>query len=251
MKRKEPSVFEKYAHEYDLITNAAERAKPHGREVDVLIEQYHPTSVLDAGCATGLTAYLFASKGIPAIGLDRAPEMIKVARAKFSGTKLPLDFVEAAFERLPSSMYKRFDLVVCLANSISGVPTVAGLVRSLKSFRKCLADGGYLVIQMLNLASLAEHQIFPIRATRNGEILYTRFSERLGKQHQIHVIRHDLSTLPPTYEIFRHSYTNFTRTQMQAALKQSGFRSVTTYGKLDHSERFKKSSRDIVFVGRA
>ncbi len=251
MKKQAQSVFEKYAHEYDLITNAVEREKPHGREMDALIEKYHPTSVLDAGCATGLTSYLFASRGIPAVGLDRAPKMIQVAQSKYKDSALPLRFIEGDFEKLPKQLHQKFDLVVCLANSISGVPTVAGLVRSLKSFRRCLTDGGTLVIQMLNLASLEEHQIFPIRATRNGDILYTRFSERLGRQHQIHVIRHDLSAQPPTYEIFRHSYTNFTKTQMQATLKQAGFGSVATYGKLDHSERLTKSSRDIVFVGRA
>ncbi len=56
------SAFEKYAHEYDLITNAAQREKYHQKEVDALIARFRPRSVLDAGCASGLTAMLFARR---------------------------------------------------------------------------------------------------------------------------------------------------------------------------------------------
>lgn len=250
MKAKQDSVFEKYAHEYDLITNATERAKSHGREVEALIDRFHPTSILDAGCATGLTTYLFASRGIPAVGLDRSARMIEVARSKYASSKLPMEFLQGDFEKLPPKLNGKFDLVVCLANSISGVSTAAGLMRSLKGFRRCLTPGGSLVIQMLNLASLKEHEVFPIRATRNGEILYLRFSERLGEQHQIHVIRTDLATQPPSYEIFRHAYTSHTKVAMTAALKKAGFGTVTLFGKLDLTEKFSRASRDIVLLAK-
>lgn len=248
MKAKQESVFEKYAHEYDLITNATERAKSHGREVEALINRFHPTSILDAGCATGLTSFLFASQGIHAVGLDRSVRMIEVAQSKYQNSNLPMEFLPGDFEKLPVKLNARFDLVVCLANSISGVATAAGLMRSLKGFRRCLAPGGSLVIQMLNLASLKEHEVFPIRATRNGDILYLRFSEREGEEHQIHVIRTDLATQPPSYEIFRHAYRSYTRAEMTSALKKAGFGRVTLFGKLDLSEKFSRASRDIVLI---
>ena len=205
MKANEISVFDKYAHEYDLITNAVEREKSDGREVDALISTFHPTKVLDAGCATGLTCYLFASKGIPATGIDRAPRMIEVAREKYEESRLPLTFVRGQFEKLPKTLHGKFNLMVCLANSISGFSTADGLLASLRSFRKCLTEQGTLVIQMLNFEAIKKDQIFPIRATRNGDILYLRYSERVGDLQQIHVIRTDLSTQPPSYEIVRHA----------------------------------------------
>ncbi|HVP07362.1 MAG TPA: hypothetical protein VMS71_05920, partial [Candidatus Acidoferrum sp.] len=70
------SFFEIYANEYDWLTDAASREKNHERELAAIIERYRPTSVLDAGCATGLTAMLFARNGVRAVGLDRSKAML-------------------------------------------------------------------------------------------------------------------------------------------------------------------------------
>ncbi len=242
------SVFEKYAHEYDLMTNAIAREKPHALELRALIDRFHPTSVLDAGCATGLTSYLFANAGISVVGIDRSKPMLEMAKQKYSNTGLPLEFSLAHFEKLPASFNGRFDLVVCLANSISGVGSSANLQMSLASFKRCLRPGGALVLQLLNFAAIKEGEIFPIRATRSGDILYHRFTERTGSVQQIHVIRTDLSQTPPSYEIFRHSYGNFTRPQLLAALKRTGFVKPIAFGKLDLSEKFRGSSRDLVLI---
>lgn len=248
MMAKPISVFEKYAHEYDLMTNAAAREKPHALEIQALIDRFHPTSVLDAGCATGLTSYLFAKAAIPAVGIDRSRPMLELAKQKYSETGLPLEFTLAHFEKLPATFKDRFDLVVCLANSISGVGSSTNLQRSLASFKRSLKPGGALVIQLLNFAAIKDREIFPIRATRAGDILYHRFSERTGSVQQIHVIRTDLSQTPPSYEIFRHSYGNFTRTQLLGALKRTGFVKPIAYGKLGLTERFRASSRDLVLI---
>jgi ubiquinone/menaquinone biosynthesis C-methylase UbiE len=244
------SVFEKYAHEYDLMTNAAARKKPHAVEVQALIDRFHPTSVLDAGCATGLTTYLFAKAGIPAVGLDRSKPMLEIARQQYSQANLPMAFLHGNFEKLPAKLHNRFDMVVCLANSISGVGSIANLVKALSSFKRCLKPGGKLVVQMLNFAAIQEGQVFPIRATRNGDILYQRFSERVGSIQHIHVIRTDLSQQPPSYEIFRHSYGNFTRLQMVSALRRNGFEKIVSFGKLDLTEKFKASSRDLILISQ-
>ncbi len=124
-KTSDRSVFDIYAHEYDLITNAAEREKYHKKEVAAIIKRFKPETALDAGCATGLTSTLLAEIGIATVGLDSSEAMIKVATKKAKGQKLPLEYRLGRFENLPTSMTKRFDLVVCLANSISGVPTLA------------------------------------------------------------------------------------------------------------------------------
>ena len=58
------SFFDVYAHEYDALTDASNRKTPHEREVKAMINYFEPSSVLDAGCATGLTGYLFAKNNI-------------------------------------------------------------------------------------------------------------------------------------------------------------------------------------------
>ncbi|MDH4035612.1 MAG: methyltransferase domain-containing protein, partial [candidate division Zixibacteria bacterium] len=160
--RKQPSVFEKYAHEYDLITNAVERVNYHQKEVDALITRFAPATVLDAGCANGLTSELLARRGVNTVGLDCSRRMIQAAREKCDSKNLPLSFRVGNFERLPKSMHSEFDLVVCLANSISGVSSVAGVRKTLKNFYAVLKPGGWLVMQMLNYSSMKEGTLFPI-----------------------------------------------------------------------------------------
>jgi SAM-dependent methyltransferase len=245
---KQVSVFDKYAHEYEILTNAEAREKPHSEEVRGLVERFQPTSVLDAGCAVGLTAELFAREGVSAVGLDRSRAMIAEARRKHGREGLPLKFVQGSFERLPKRLDGRFDLVVCLANSIAGAGTLGNLRQSLGGFFRVLKPGGTLVLQALNYEAVKEGEILPVRATQRGEIGYLRFARRRGSHQELTVIRLDLSTHPFTFETFVHEFDNFTPAQLKAALGRAGFRRIRLYGDLRFSHAFRKSSRDIVLT---
>ncbi len=242
------SVFEVYAHEYDLITNAKQREKPHSAEVKAIIERFKPTNVLDAGCATGLTAMLFAKHGVEAVGYDRSKPMLKVATEKFAKSKLPLSFVSGSFEKIPKRMYGKFDLIVCLANSISGVGTVANLKASLTGFRNALKPGGTLVLQMLNFEAVKEDIPNPIRITRNGKILYARYTIRSGKKLAIHINRIDLGPDPATQEPFYHEFEYFSPARVIDTVKKCRFDKIRNFGDLKFSTRFGKKSRDLVLT---
>lgn len=242
------TVFDKYAHEYDWITNAAQREKSHALEVDALISRFQPSRVLDAGCATGLTTKLFAERGVEAVGLDRSKPILKQARLKYGAGKLPLHFRYGQFERLPRSMHRSFDLVVCLANSISGVGSLANLGKSLRGFRDVLKPGGSLVLQMLNYAAVKEGVAMPIKATENSGIVYARYSIRRGKTLSIHVVRVDLNQSPPTTEPFVHEFDNFSPEEMLTVVRTVGLAQPKSYASLEMTERFKKSSRDLVIT---
>lgn len=248
--KKQPSVFEKYAHEYDLITNAAQRESYHRKEIDALIAHFNPSSVLDAGCASGLTAMLFARRGVEAVGLDCSRRMIEVAREKYDSAKLPLSFRVGNFERLPRNMHSKFDLVVCLANSISGVSSVAGVRQTLKNFHAVIKPGGWLVLQMLNYSSMKEGTLFPIRATANHGIIYERFSERRGKRLSVYVSRLDLKKSPQQFEVFRHDFDNYDLTLVRQLVAQAGFDRVSKFSDLYLKKQFTRSSRDLVLIGQ-
>lgn len=250
MPRKAESVFEKYAHEYDLLTNAAAREKPHEREVQAIIEQFDPTHVLDAGCGTGLTTMLFARSGVKAIGLDRSKEMLAIAKQKYDHSGLPLSFIRSSFQKLPRKLSGKFDIVVCLANSISGVESGRELVTALKNFYGALKPGGVLVLQLLNYAAIREGEIMPVRATSANNITYLRFTERKGKQQQLYAVRIDHAHNPPAFEVFRHSFEGFTSVEISAGLTRAGFAGLRRFGSLDLAKPFRRASRDLIITAR-
>ncbi|HUV30434.1 MAG TPA: class I SAM-dependent methyltransferase [Acidobacteriota bacterium] len=239
-----------YAHEYDLMTNAAARESYHAREVAALAEAFKPTSVLDAGCATGLTAMLFARLGVAATGLDRSRKMISLARGKYGASGRSPVFRVGQFESLPGLLHGRFDLVVCLANAISGVGSVANLRKSLRNFCRVLKPGGALVLQMLNYAALKEGEVMPVRATRSDGIIWVRYSIRRGRKLALHAVRLDIDESPPLLEPFYHELDNFTVERVTQAMRSAGFRQLHRYADLLLSKRFTKSARDLVIVTR-
>jgi len=250
MPKKQPSAFEKYAHEYDLMTDADKREPNHLKEVDAMISRFKPSRVLDAGCATGLTTVLFAERGVEAVGLDRSKPMIAMAREKAARRNVDADFLVGNFEKLPVRLNNSFDLIVCLANAISGVDTIAALSRSLSGFRRLLRPGGTLVVQMLNYAAIADGQLFPVKATHNDGIVYERFSERRGKTLSIYLSRTDLRQSPPTLEIFRHDFDNFTVDQMVRRVVKAGFEKLHKFGDLKLTSRFSQKKRDLIITAQ-
>ncbi len=244
---KDNSFFEKYAHEYDFLTNAVQRRNNHRKEIDALINKFQPTAVIDAGCASGLTSSLFAETGIKTKGIDRSRPMIKKAKENY-GTLDNLSFHIASFESLPKSYDNKFDLVVCLANSISGVGSLRNLSLAFKGFYKTLKPGGVLVLQMLNYASIPNGVLQPIRATQNNKIYYQRFTERRGQRLYIYVNRLDTSKNPLQYEMFRHEFDNFKPTEVISTLKKTKFTKINKYADLFLKKKFDKSSRDLILT---
>ena len=151
--KKQRSVFDVYAHEYDLMTDAQARVNHHSKEVKALSDIFKPEIVLDAGCATGLTTRLFAEGSVKTIGIDRSRAMIKTAKQNYGHIPMA-NFQSSSFEKLPQNFNDKFDLIVCLANSISGVGSLHNLLVSFKTFDKALKPGGTFGLQLLNYISI-------------------------------------------------------------------------------------------------
>lgn len=244
------SVFEKYAHEYDLMTNAKERVKPHSREVEALIEHFGPTRVLDAGCANGLTTSLFAKRGIEAVGLDKSRRMIAEAKARYGISNLPISFRYGLFERLPKVLDQRFDLVVCLANALSGLGTKQALRLALAGFKRVLRPSGGLAVQILNYRAVREGEVFPVKATQQGRTGYLRFVRRTGRKIELTMVRLDLSKRPFGFEVFSHEVAGLLPSVLTDAVRAAGFRSLRKYGNLRLESPFRQDSRDLILLAR-
>lgn len=132
-------------------------------EVEFYVDQARRASgpVLELGCGTGRILIPTAEAGVPAVGLDRAPAMLAIARQKISRcddeVRQRLETIEgdmAAF-----SLGRRFKLVTIPFRAFLHLLTPEDQRRSLRCIREHLADEGRLVLNIFdpNLEMIAGH----------------------------------------------------------------------------------------------
>src|SRR5215475_432906 len=98
-------------------------------------------SLLELGCGTGALLSGLASD-LSVTGIDRSPEMLSVAARTVPGARL-LHADITAFT-LPD----RFDVVMCMFDTLNHVPAVDGWLRLFQRVHEHLSDGGLFVFDV-------------------------------------------------------------------------------------------------------
>jgi len=91
----------RWARFYDLICTVGGMGTGFKRRIVRLAKLTPGERVLDVGCGTGVLTCLAAQEVSEAVGIDAAPEMIEVARAKAARQGVRVDFRAALIEALP------------------------------------------------------------------------------------------------------------------------------------------------------
>ena len=139
-------AYERFAAFYDVVMDDPE---PRAVRVDAAIQRYRPdaASLLELGCGTGsILARLTTSAALT--GLDRSPEMLRVCASKVSGARL----VEGDMSSF--DLGERFDVVVCVFDSVNHLLDVASWASLLSCVRRHLADGGLFVFDVNTVGEL-------------------------------------------------------------------------------------------------
>ncbi len=150
--RSEHSQFDLIAPYYDDLMAGV----PYGLWVDYIQEILRrmdaaPRSVLDVACGTGNVSEELAKRGYTVVGVDVAPRMIEVARAKSGLVEyLVQDIAELSLD-------KRFDLAVCLFDSLNYVTDTSRLQRGFRKVAEHLNDGGLFIFDINTIYALSHH----------------------------------------------------------------------------------------------
>jgi len=105
--------------------------------------------ILDLACGTGRVAFPLARAGFDVTGLDRAPAMLKIARAKLRATPSPnLRFVRGNMTRL--AIARRFSLVVIAYRAFQHLLTIEDQRSCLLHVRKHLRRKGRLALHLFD-----------------------------------------------------------------------------------------------------
>jgi len=133
-------MYGEFAKHYDRIYSYKDTA----REVNFILEVMRRSGVngkdvLDVACGTGRHARLLTQRGFKVVGIDKNEGVLRIARRKVP---------EAMFHRGDMRTFRlsrRFDAILCMFTSMNYNTRSSDLVKTLRNFRRHLADGGIIV----------------------------------------------------------------------------------------------------------
>jgi SAM-dependent methyltransferase len=173
------SYIGRHAELYDLFYSD----KPYEKEasfVDQCIKKYSEGSssrLLELACGTGSHAFALEKLGYEIVATDYSEDMLNCARRKADMISSSVDFRWQDMRKL-NIPGNKFDVILCLFDSIGYVATNDALIKVLRGVREHLRLGGLFIFEFWHAsAMLRSYEPLRIcrRQTSEGEIL--RISE--------------------------------------------------------------------------
>jgi ubiquinone/menaquinone biosynthesis C-methylase UbiE len=233
-------AYETLAADYDWMYD--DDALSNGRAINHpatarLLERIGRTSaVLDAACGTGVDAAALARRGFGVWAADGSEAMVEGAAARFRRERLAIPLLHSRWADLPSATGERFDVVLCVGNSLVHAAGRDAMVQALTGLRRMARPGGYVVVDSRNWEKLhAERQIVQLAnrvVTRGGRrclVLYAwEVPDRLGDEHVAHLVfvfENGGQVEPHEYRI---TFRPFAISELRARLELAGLREIDT-----------------------
>jgi len=157
-------MYDQFASDYDRFVNWENRLSFEIPMIEKLLDEVksstgEPLRVLDAACGTGMHALALAKAGYQVAGADYSREMINKAKLNAQSAHMDLLLETAGFGSLASVFGEdRFDVVMCLGNSLPHLIQDEDVDLALIDFYTCLKPGGLLLIQNRNFDAVMQKQ---------------------------------------------------------------------------------------------
>jgi SAM-dependent methyltransferase len=233
-------AYEMLAADYDWMFD--DDALANGRAINHpatarLLQRISPASaVLDAACGTGVDAAVLARRGFTVWAADGSAAMVEGAAARFARERLAIPLLHCRWADLPAATGERFDVVLCIGNSLAHAAGRDAMVAALTGLRRMARPGGHVVVDSRNWVKLhAERRIVEVAdrvVTRGGRrcvVLYAwEVPERFGDEHIAHLVFvFDNGGQINPHE-HRITFCPFTISDLRARLDLAGLREVDT-----------------------
>jgi hypothetical protein len=148
-----------------------------------------------------------------------------------------------------------FDFITCLGNSLSLLPSIEGLEKTISSAYSLLVDNGVFVAQTLNFTEIRKSgfRFFPLKGgyTKEGtEVIFVRFFEPFENTDKATLVlasfrKQDGEWIP---HISKQQVIQLDRTALEKAFRKAGFSQIGFYAGYTREPFLPEASRNIVVV---
>jgi SAM-dependent methyltransferase len=232
--------YEAFAADYDWLfdddTIARGSAVSHPATARLLERTGQDHAVLDAACGTGVGAAALARRGFRVHATDGSDAMVTVAAARFRREHLDVPLAQCLWADLPAVVGERFDVVLCLGNSLVHAASREAMIEALTGLRQMARPGGHVVVDSRNWEKLhAERRMVRIAdraVTRDGRRCVTLYAweipDRLEAEHVARIVFlfEDGDRIEP--HEYRIDFRPFTLAELRERLAEAGLREVDT-----------------------
>jgi SAM-dependent methyltransferase len=205
--------------------------------------------VLDLACGTGRHSVALALKGAEVVGIDNSKVMISRAREHAASNNVEPEFILGEMREFESKVTGKYDLIICLGNSLALLQDLKILERVLSSIYNSLNDGGVFIAQALNFEEIHRtgFRFFPQKGGKmstGDDVVFSRFydhtdppnSSTLVMSAQMKV-KGEWTSLVSTQKVL-----NLNSNLLKRYLAQAGFQETRFYS--DYSESLFVGSDD-------
>jgi SAM-dependent methyltransferase len=139
---------EAYANQYDTFY----AGKDYSGECDLIEEVFRRfgsgeiRSLVDWGCGTGSHSIPLAQRGYAVTGVDRSPDMLRLARQKSSENNLGIEWIDGDVRVAPAG--GPFDAGLFMFAVLGYLSSNADLIAALGNARRHLRVGGLLIFDV-------------------------------------------------------------------------------------------------------
>jgi SAM-dependent methyltransferase len=232
--------YEIFAADYDWLFDddalASGLAIRHPATARLLERTPPDSAVLDAACGTGSSAAALAHRGFQVRATDGSDAMVAMAAARFRREHLDIPLARCLWADLPAVVSDRFDLVLCLGNSLVHAASREAMIEALTGLRQMARPGGHVVVDSRNWEKLhAERRIVRVKdrvVTRDGRRCVSLYCWEIPGRLEAETVARIVFLFEDGDRIEPHEYRvdfrPFTHAELRERLAEAGLREVDT-----------------------
>ena len=136
--------YDELSEDYMDMIEFSSKVESESEIFKTIVSEYKITRCLDAGCGVGLHSIILSKLGVEVLGIDISASMIEKARELAQRFGVSAEFEVLDFSLIKEKYKEKFELVLCIGNTLPHLINEKDLLIALRNFYNALVPNGIL-----------------------------------------------------------------------------------------------------------